>query len=289
MNTTISNQWLWAQDAIRRGWFIFPCEPGDKRGALVQPGSPYRIQWYESATNNIDLAAAWWEYQPEYNIGISAKKSGLLIVDCDTPKTDSVQDHGEDQYRRLVESQGHDWTETRDTYIVETPSKGVHYYYLWPGAVKASQRSLDTLLDVRTNGGDKGGYVVGAGSVTPSGPYNVPDGVPSPVQDAPAWLVELVRAKEPKRRLDEPLGGRRGNRLDSFFDEYHGLRNAVLTAAEGNRNETLNWAAHQMAKDGCTEDKILAELYSPARANFLEETEVRRTIHSAWSANRGAS
>lgn len=286
---TTTNQWLWAQDAIRRGWHIFPCEVGDKRGALTQPNSPYRIQWYESATNNLDLAATWWEYQPEYNIGISCKKSSLLVVDCDTPKQDVVYDHGEDQFRRLVREVAADWwwDRVRDTYTVTTPSNGVHYYYRWPEDVKASQRSLDSLLDVRTNGGDKGGYVVGAGSQTPTGLYHVSQGVAPEVQDAPSWLVELVRLKEPVKRLDEPFV-----KPYAVFDRYAGLREALEGAAEGNRNAMCNWVVYQAVEDDpdLTEDDVLKEFLDPAVRVGLTELEARRTIHSAWTgARRGAS
>jgi bifunctional DNA primase/polymerase-like protein len=282
----ITNQWLWAQDAIRRGWHIFPIEPGDKRGAFTHPGSPYRIQWYESATNNLDLAATWWEYNPEYNIGISAKKSGLLIVDCDTTKEDTVYDHGADQYQRLVKEVAGDWwwEKAIDTYQVNTPSGGLHLYYAWPDDVKASQRSLDSLLDVRSNGGEKGGYVVGAGSVTTQGPYYVPEGVPSPVQEAPSWLIELVRHKEPKRRLDEPF-----TKPYAVFDRYRGLREAITNAAEGNRNATLNWAIYQMVRDdpeGVHETHCLEEFREVALGAGLTDVEVTRTIHSAYQGAR---
>lgn len=275
----ITTQWLWAQDAIRRGWYIFPCEPGQKQGAFTTPGGPYRIQWYESATNNLDLAATWWEYNEQYNYGISCKKSNLLVVDCDAPK-DGGTDNGIDQFERLIKSSGASWEDTTDTYQVWTPSGFLHLYYNWPEGVKASQRKLDKDLDVRCNGGPKaGGYVIGAGSVTSAGVYHVPE-VASPVRDCPAWLVDAVKVKPPKRRLDAPTALEKGT--STFFDEYSGLRNAVRSAADGNRNETLNWAAHQMAKDGCPENTIHHELWRPALDAGLSEVEITRTIHSAW-------
>jgi hypothetical protein len=286
--STTSTQWLFAQDAIRRGWYIFPCEPGEKAGAYTTPGGPYRIQWYESATNNLDLAATWWEYNPEYNIGISCKKSNLLVVDCDTAKEDFVHDHGVDQYKRLVKDMAADWwwEQIIDTYQVNTPSLGLHLYYKWPADVKASQRSLDSLLDVRTNGGTKGGYVVGAGSITPQGVYHCnPEGIATELRDAPSWLVDLVRFREPRKPLDEPFV-----KPFAAFDKYRGLRDTLAGADEGNRNATLNWAAHQMAKDECEPEDIVGEFLETALNVGLTETEARRTIHSAWrGANSGTS
>jgi hypothetical protein len=278
-----TTQWMFAEDAIRRGWSIFPCEPGEKAGAFAHPGSKFRIQWYEAATDRLDLAARWWEYNPDYNIGISCKKSNLLVVDCDTPKMDMTYDHGADQFKRLTKeiAAAWWWEKVIDTYQVETPSKGLHLYYNWPPHVKASQRSLDSLLDVRTNGGTKGGYVVGAGSVVGSGWYHVTN--PAPVRDAPSWLVDLVRYKEPRKPLDEPFV-----KPFAMFDRYRGLREAVRESDEGNRNATLNWAAHLMAKDECEPEDIVGELLESALYAGLTEQESRRTMHSAWrAANRG--
>ena len=58
--------------------------------------------------------------------------------------------------------------------------------------------------------------------------------------------------------------------------------------AEGNRNNTLNWTAYKMHSDAYTQQEAEAILLPRALADGLDETEARRTIASAFRAERGA-
>lgn len=279
--TSPTSQLLHAIAAQARGWHIFPCEPGEKTGALLEPGKPWKIKWYESATNDIDMIMRLWgDINPLYNIGISCKKSGLLVVDCDVPKDlETATEDGWDQFRTLCESHGVGWEQTIDTYQVETPSKGVHLYYRWPDGVLASQASLDTLLDVRTNGGEKGGYVVGAGSCTPGGWYH---GInPAPVKDAPEWLVEKVRLKETFRGGGEPFTRAHGVSLA-------GLHRRLLNEPEGNRNAILFWVAAQAAEEHAEWDvnDLIEEFWDDAMAIGLSPSETKGSIRSGFTKGR---
>jgi hypothetical protein len=264
-----------ALDAYTRGWHIFPCDPNDKQPALLYPGTdkPWRLKWGDAATNDINQIIQWWTTNPQYNIGISAKKSGLLIVDCDLPKEFGVDDSGWDQFQRLCEQRGVDWGDAIDTYMVETPSKGVHLYYWWPEGVLASQASLDTLLDVRTNGGEWGGYVLGAGSQV-SGWYHCFN--PAPVKPAPSWLVDEVRYEAPQKS-GAPF--RRPGPINKV-----GLLRSVRNAPQGNRNQVLYWAAvaaRQESPDLDAED--LVHLFmEDAREAGLTSQEIRGTVTSAY-------
>jgi hypothetical protein len=277
-------QLRFALDAHKRGWHIFPCEPGEKQGALLCPGTdkPWRIKWYETATNDVNQIIEWWTTNPECNIGVSAKKSGLLIVDCDVPKfgdntgdeCDSYND-GWDQFQMLCEKRGVDWETTIDTYQVETPSKGVHLYYHWPPDTQASQASLDSLLDVRSNGGDKGGYVVGAGSKTGSGWYHVIN--PAPVKVAPPWLIEECRYREPVRAATSPFTG--AHAISST-----GLHATVRNAPEGNRNMALFWAVAQFAEEhpDLSMTQLFNEFLDDAVEAGLTLTEIHGTVASGY-------
>lgn len=272
-------QMRFALDAVRRGWHIFPCEPGEKQGALLYPGTdkPWRIKWYESATNDVNQVIQWWSERPDYNIGVSAKKSALLIVDCDVPKDwdDAPLYDGWDNFQRLCERRGVSWEDTVDTYQVQTPSKGVHLYYDWPPDVHASQASLDTLLDVRSNGGDKGGYVVGAGSLTGGGWYHPIN--PAPVKIAPAWLIEECKDRPPARAVSAPFT--RPHAISST-----GLHETVRSAAEGNRNNALHWAVAQAAEEqpDLTVDELFDEFVEDASDAGLTMMEIRGTVASAY-------
>jgi bifunctional DNA primase/polymerase-like protein len=270
-------QMRFAMDAHARGWYIFPCEPNEKQGALLHPGTdkPWRIKWYESATNDINTIIQLWTARPDYNIGISCKKSGLLVVDCDVPKTWDIREDGWDQFAHLCARRGVDWEDAVDTYQVETPSKGVHLYYWWPPEIQASQGKLDTLLDVRDNGGLKGGYVVGAGSKTGEGWYHCIN--PAPVKVAPPWLVDEVRYKEPAQRATHPFT--RPHSVNST-----GLHSYVRAAPEGTRNDSLFWASAVFMEE------FPAETYEEVVDRFVDDAveagltlgEIRATIRSAY-------
>lgn len=272
---TDRTQLRFALDAHRKGFHIFPCEPEEKQGALLYPGTdkPWRVKWYESATNDVNQILSWWMERPDYNIGVSCKKSGLLVVDCDVPKNWEANEDGWDQFARLCETRGVDWAETIDTYHVETPSKGLHLYYWWPEGVLASQASLDSLLDVRTNGGEKGGYVLGAGSKV-SGWYHCTN--PAPIKQCPQWLVEEVAKKEVVH-VTNPFT--RPHAISST-----GLHATVRNAAEGNRNNALHWAVAQAAEElpELSQEDLVDEFEEDAREAGLTLIEIRATVASAY-------
>lgn len=271
-------QMRFALDACRRGWHIFPCEPGEKQGTLLYPHQedrPWRIKWYESATNDVNQILSWWTWRPDYNIGVSAKKSGLLIVDCDVIKDWDEPTDGWDQFRQVCETHGVSWEDTVDTYQVETPSKGVHLYYQWPEGVQASQASLDRRLDIRSNGGTKGGYVVGAGSVTNVGWYHVIN--PAPVKMAPAWLIEACKDKPPAHATVDPF-------TRPYAISSTGLHETVRNAGEGNRNNALHWAVAQHAEEqpDLTVDDLFNDFVEDATEAGLTLVEIRATVASGY-------
>lgn len=267
-----------AHAAQRRGFHIFPCERDAKLPAWANIRHEFRIKWYEYATDNAPLIEQWWAFDPEFNIGVSCKKSGLLVVDCDMPKDDSTTT-GVDQFHDLCRKYGASWMETTRTYQVSTPSGGRHFYYAWPSDVIASQRSLDTMVDVRTNGGEKGGYVVGAGSrISGQGWYR--EVRSDPVKPCPAWLVAHVRAPKEENKFEKA----------DNFDRPHspnfaGLHREIQTARQGNRNHVLNWAVYKAVSGNpdMTLAEIEAEFTDSAREAGLTETEIRATIRSAYN------
>lgn len=272
-----SPQIVAAHDAVRRGFHIFPCERDEKlpayRSGVFQE---QRIKWYDYATDDPLLVAQWWSYQPEFNIGVCCKKSGLLVVDCDMPKDDSTTT-GVDQFHDLCRKYGASWAEATRTYQVSTPSGGRHFYYAWPRDVIASQRSLDTMIDVRTNGGDKGGYVVGAGSRIPIGWYRVVR--QDPVKPCPQWLVKHVQAPPEQNTYTKA-----DNFDRPYSPNFSGLHREITTAREGNRNHVLNWAVFKAVQGNpdLTLDQVEHEFTDSARQAGLTDSEIRATIRSAY-------
>jgi hypothetical protein len=268
-----------AVKAWQRGFHIFPVNPIgtrcpqsgaviDKQPHLVEPGKPYRIKWPDQATNDLSRILAIWQWSPEANIGVAAKQSGILVVDCDIAKKDyalkgtpyeylhkqfgSLVD-GTDVLKAVCEEHGGSWEELNDTFRVCTGSMGLHLYFRWPAAIQASQASIVTgLLDIRCNGGERGGYVLGAGSATEKGPYVVEHD--APVRPAPPWLVELCRDKPVPKRPASPFAQPRA------LGNISGLIELVRDAPDGNLNSALFWAARSACSDGVPIEKAVEEL-----------------------------
>jgi hypothetical protein len=268
-----------ARQALDRGLWIFPCAPGDKLPAWANIRHEFRIKWYEFATNDRVLVEQWWAFDPQFNIGVSCKKSGLLVVDCDIPK-DGRPTTGVEQFHALCEKWKASWPQAVDTYQVLTPSGGRHFYYSWPWTEAASQRSLDVDLDVRTNGGDKGGYVVGAGSWSAEHHDRYWAVNEAPIRRCPEWLYRQVQAP-----VEQPSFTRADNFDRPYSPNLSGLHRELLGAREGNRNAMLNWCVFRAVSGNpnLTLDDVEREFADDARSIGLTESEIRATIRSAYS------
>ncbi|MGW6255459.1 bifunctional DNA primase/polymerase [Streptomyces sp. NPDC055085] len=290
----------YALTAAQQGWAVFPINPAgtrcpesgdliDKHPHLLWPGKPYKTKWGEAATTDLNQIIKWWTASPDANIGIAAKPSGLLVIDCDMPKKpNQLRDtpwgylheklgplvDGADVLREMCSRFGDDYSRLERTYRVCTASMGLHLYFRWPEGVQASQASpVPGLVDVRCNGGQQGGYVLGAGSKTHKGEYVAENDVP--VAAAPPWLIELCRDKpRPKPVYQSSLPGREGS--------FGGLAAAVRSAAEGSRNSICHWAACCIRDDGATEETAIETLVPAGVEAGLSESEITATIRSAY-------
>lgn len=281
-----------AINALTRGFWIFPVEPGGKMPHRIVPDKEYRVRWGEVATNNLAKVVEWWRCSPEANLGLAAKPSGLLILDSDIAKEPDILKggtwaylhdslgpwlDGDDILRAMCDRFDQSWDELQATYRVCTASGGAHRYFRWPEGVHASQASpVPGLLDARGNGGQRGGYVLGAGSRTEKGEYVVEND--TPIADCPPWLVELCREKPRPARVkplfSQPSGG----------GGLNGLIDAVRHAGAGNVNHCLYWSASVMRDDGIPEEKCvehLAEVYAEAGGRGGER-QAMQTIRSAY-------
>lgn len=295
-----------ALTALSKGFHVFPTEPNDKTPIRIyqdrsKDDAPWTIRWSEVATNDVDTVVRWWVHAPMANVGIACKPSGLLVIDCDQPKREGMLSDtpwaylhelfgplvdGETLYDAVVQRYGGPAAvaDAFDTYSVRTGSGGLHLYYRWPDDVQSTQDSIvKGLLDVRGNGGERGGYVLGAGSATARGPYEPILG--RPIRPAPPWLVELCRERPPIRSSPARRSGPFSRPVNPNFN---GLRRQVATALEGNRSNALYWAARAMCNDGATQE-FCEFLLVPA---YLEcggdggERQARQSIASAYRAQQ---
>jgi hypothetical protein len=127
---------------------------------------------------------------PDHNAGVACGPSGLLVLDCDTPKpgipgSPGSPDAGRAEdgaavLARLTAPHGG----IPDTWTVTTPSGGRHLYFRQPAGREPfgnSARTLGALLDTR----GAGGYVLAPGSRLPNGGYELHDDTDP--AELPAW------------------------------------------------------------------------------------------------------
>lgn len=279
-----------ALNALNRGFSIFPVAPGNK--------VPHRLagQWGETATNDPGRVIDFWtRIDPNANIGIACKPSQLLVVDLDRAKEEWALKDTEWGYVHAVYGplvQGEDlFDEMRyraqgdpldfDTYTVRTGSGGLHLYYRWPASwPRISQASpVKGLVDVRGNGGQSGGYVLGEGSRTTAGEYaQEPAGH---ILLPPTWIRRLVAEKPPTPKIRRPQGLRQPGAIS-----HSGLVDTVRNAGEGNRNNSLLWSARTMCEEGVPEAEALRILGEAAADAGLGPFEIERTIQSAYRVQR---
>lgn len=283
-----------ALNAQAMGLHIFPVA----RGAKV----PHRMagQWGETATNDVDRIFYFWSsIDPYANIGVACKPSQLLVVDLDQAKEDyklrgteweylhdgygprvSGEEVFDEMAYKLYDEDG-DADSYLNTFTVRTGSGGLHLYYRWPTHWPTiSQASpVKGIVDVRGNGGQYGGYVLGAGSETEAGVYHVT--APYAVELPPRWIRRLVAEKPQPKKIARPVRFQQPGSVSSS-----GLVRSVREAGEGNRNNALLWAARTMCEEGAPEAQAMELLTPAAESAGLDYREIERTIQSAYRTQR---
>lgn len=251
--------------AAGRGWAVFPCRPGDKRPAVQD--------WEHKACADPGRVGRYWP-SDRHNIGIACGPSRLVVLDLDAHgelpdewQLPGIND-GRDVFAQVCEWAGMDWPWT---YAVATPSGGWHLYYTAPDGSTLRNKASDTMIGPMVDVRAAGGYVVGAGSVTPAGAYQVM--VDEPPGSLPPWMERLfapAARPERQRRTSPDTAGGPGRAA--------GLVRTVEQAMPGNRNHALFWAACTMARESPGD---LGQLADAAGAAGLSPREITATIRSA--------
>jgi putative DNA primase/helicase len=171
-------------------------------------------------------------------------------------------------------------------------ANGCHLYFRADGiAVRNSASKIGLGIDVR---GD-GGYVVGPGSIHPSGhEYRFAKGRSFDEVDlakAPRWLWSLIKGKPTKTpELTKPeIPERERDRANAYAQATLRLElNRLANAPRHQRNDTLNLCAFklgQLLPYGLMDRQVLErELKDTAKAIQLDNDEIDATIRSGLDA-----
>jgi hypothetical protein len=264
------------------GLAVFPLAPGRKVPAVEK-------DWEAAATTDHLAIARIWREAP-YNIGIATGPSGLLVVDLDQPKNPTDlppkpwrsrgATNGADVFALAARDHAADLPET---YTVATPSRGRHLYFRHPTTGQQLGNSAGRIgwkIDTRGHGG----YVLGAGSITPAGRYHCTN--TRPPQSLPNWITTALDTTPPHDapRIMPDLRSTTSYTLAALSGELE----KILAATPGRRNDTVNRAAFALGQlvGAHLLDEALArdELLSAAGRIGLTRGEAERTITSGLTA-----
>lgn len=224
---------------------------------------------------------------------------GMAIIDMDKPHADQPdQADGWTTLNTQVGRYGSD--QFPATYLVGTPSGGVHAYYLLPGRLigrlKNSVHNNGIPIDIRC---ERKGYVIGPGSHTMKGEYQLldmpKDGIPIMPDAIADWLetngyVEGV-APTPHAAPVTPIASRpvRSGSLPSVDDimrdmtpDLDGTGHPDMTPIpEGQRNDQLHaWAYGRLLNHPENSRNIQADLITRGHMSGLRDDE----LNTIWQS-----
>lgn len=204
-----------ALEAAGRGWHVFPCGP-DKR--------PLTAHGFKDASRDELTVRMMWTRFPDAAVGIATGASGLCVIDLDCKNGAPGLDNWHEIRRDLGPP-------AEDTMLVETPSGGMHVYYLANGhRVGCTTGKLAAGIDTRA----EGGYVIAAGS---PGYLYVDGHGPERLRALPALLAERLA-----------------------FAPQAAAEPAADLIPEGQRDSVLASLAGTMRRRGMQPEEILAAL-----------------------------
>jgi hypothetical protein len=196
------------------GWTSPPAAGTCSRSARA--ARPRRSSAGRSATTDRQRITRFFTAHPDHNAGIVCGPSGLLVIDCDTPKNPG--------------NEPADWAAGRDgwsvlaamaagrgglpeTWTVATPSGGRHLYLRAPApgpggrALGNAGKTLGPMLDTR----GAGGQVLAPGSRLPNGGYELLDDTDTANLPGLAWRLSVRAAtaiSAPPDRSSTEVGDR---------------------------------------------------------------------------------
>lgn len=224
---------------------------------------------------------------------------GMAIIDMDKPHADQPDlADGWTTLNMQVGRYGSD--QFPATYLVGTPSGGVHAYYLLPGRLigrlKNSVHNNGIPIDIRC---ERKGYVIGPGSHTMKGEYQLldmpQDGVPIMSDQLADWLETngYVEGANPTPHTaapaPTPAPGTRTRSLPSVDDIMRDMtpdldgnaRPDMTPVPEGQRNDQLHaWAYGRLLNHPENSRNIESDLFARGHMSGLRDDE----LNTIWQS-----
>ncbi len=199
-----------------QGYSIIPCKQ-DKKPALAS----WKKYQTECATD--DEVIAWWQTNPQSNIGIiTGKLSNLTVIDVDNKGIDG-QKRADEMLKKFPA-----------TRTIQTPSGGYHLYYKYQEGFTVSANAYPSYPNVDIRG--ETGFVIAPPSQNVSGKQYIVIDNREPI----AFPSHLFPVKKTLRKLSSIVAVSSGSRNDSITSAI-----GRLLRAERNESEwyTEVWGA----------------------------------------------
>jgi hypothetical protein len=238
----------------RRGWPVFPCQPGQK--------IPATAHGFRDATTDPDQITGWFTRHPDRNLAIATGTPGPDVLDVDRH---SPAGNG---YPALSQIRQAGLLDGAAAYV-RTPSGGLHAYFT--GTTQHCGHLPAHHLDFLS----AGGYILAPPSQAGGDRYRLLKTTGRDGRLDWATVARLLQPGGPQRRPEpRPASGR---------DLGH-LARWVAAQPEGNRNAGLFWAANRALESDRAAD--LSPLAAAARQAGLPDAEITRTLDSARRTGR---
>jgi hypothetical protein len=177
-----------ALELAAKGFAVFPIRKNEKRPACLHGAK-------DATTNPDDIRNLFDGEYGEYNIGIEASRSDLILIDCDCKDGRD----GKKAMDALVANYGK-FTPTR---AAKTPSSGLHLYYRAPAGPRLPNIKDHPLIGVGIEVKSENQYLVAPPSQIGDKQYAWIN--PSQeIADCPSWLAELCR-KTVEKPAEKPV------------------------------------------------------------------------------------
>ena len=244
-------------------WSIFPLRPRDKR--------PLTKHGFKDASASLEQIDRWWMANSRAGIGIpTGKVNGLIVIDFDPRNAggEEVDNDGVTHYRDAwdMASEFFGAESVPETWTVETPGGGLHFYFQHPGErVVPGIKGWKNGVDIKSDGG----YVCAPPSIHPNGGEYI-------------WATpptgDVVLAEMPETVLSEMAEKQR----ERVSKEIAGTLGDGKVPA-GTRNDYLTSVAGTLQRRNIDPEAILAALLAENNAKCeppLDEDEIVAIVTS---------
>lgn len=250
----------------RKGIHVFPLQANSKEPLAG-------VSWKSLATTDERQIKKIWTKNPDYNIGVAAEPSGLVIIDLDN----KGEKKGSIEFANLRAAANE---LAAETLIVRTPSGGEHVYYIGD-TVQTNAGRVGPGIDVRS----QGGYVVGIGSEIDGVAYEPVSAPGTALALVPDWLKPHLTPRRPK----DPDAGKAIVELDQpraiEAATKHLEREPGAMQGAGGDQHTFKVAC-QLLDFGLSmgvAHRLLSEHWNDKCSPPWSEADLMRKVRNAWT------